>query len=210
MIPDYSNLALFMIATVTLNLTPGPDLLYVIAQSIGQGRWAGIVSSLGIASGCLVHTFAVTFGITGLFLVIPSAYDVVRYAGAAYLVYLGIRVLTSPSGLPTSPEIKRRSLRSIFWQGVITNILNPKVALFFLAFLPQFIDANSPQKALAFVLLGLIFNVGGTAWLLMVAWAASRTTSAIRDSARIKLWLERAIGTMFVALGVKLALSERP
>lgn len=209
MIPDYSNLAIFMIATLTLNLTPGPDLLYVIAQSIGQGRWAGIVSSLGIASGCLVHTFAVTFGITGLFLIIPSAYDVVRYAGAAYLVYLGIRVLTSQSKLPSSPEIKRRSLRSIFWQGVIINILNPKVALFFLAFLPQFVDRDASSVPLQMLFLGLMFITSGTVVCISVALLASGAGDWVRTRAGADGILKWVSGFLFIGLGLRLAFLDR-
>ena len=198
-----------MLATVTLNITPGPDLLYVIAQSIGQGRGAGIVSSLGIASGCLVHTTAVTFGITGLFLVVPAAYDIVRYVGAAYLVYLGYKVLTSPSGLPTSPEIKRRSLRGIFWQGVVTNVLNPKVALFFMAFLPQFVDRNAESVPLQMLFLGLMFIASGTIVCITVALVASGAGDWVRTRAGANGILKWVSGFLFVGLGLRLALLER-
>ncbi len=204
------DLYLFVAAALLLNVTPGPDTALVIGQSMRHGVKGGVLAALGVGAGCYVHIGAAAIGLSALLLTSAWAFTVIKWIGVCYLCYVGLRMLLArEAGFQAAGEQPTTS-NSIFWQGFLTNVLNPKVALFFLAFLPQFIDANAPQKALAFVFLGLIFNVGGTAWLLMVAWAASRTTSAIRDSARIKLWLERAIGTMFVALGVKLALSERP
>ncbi len=204
------DLYLFVAAALLLNVTPGPDTALVIGQSMRHGFKGGVLAILGVSVGCYVHIGAAAIGLSALLLTSALAFTVIKWIGVCYLCYVGLRMLlareTSFQAAGDQPEISN----SIFWQGFLTNVLNPKVAMFFLAFLPQFIDANAPQKALAFVVLGLIINVGGIAWLLMVAWAASRTTSAIRGSARIKLWLERAIGTMFVALGVKLALSERP
>ncbi len=136
--PDANSLLLFMLATITLNITPGPDMLYVIARSVGQGRAAGIASALGIAAGCFVHILAVTFGLASLMMAIPTAYEIVKYAGAAYLIYLGVRILTVRQSKTAETPIKETTLQKIFLQGVITNVLNPKVALFFLAFLPQF------------------------------------------------------------------------
>ena len=204
------DLYLFIAAALLLNVTPGPDTALVIGQSMRHGIRGGVLAALGVSAGCYVHIAAAAIGLSALLLTSALAFTVIKWIGVCYLCYVGLRMLlareTSFQGAGDQPKISN----SIFWQGFLTNVLNPKVALFFLAFLPQFIDANAPQKALAFVFLGLIINVGGTVWLLMVAWAASRTTSAIRGSARIKLWLERAIGAMFVALSVKLALSERP
>ncbi len=204
------DLYLFIAAALLLNVTPGPDTALVIGQSMRHGVKGGVLAALGVSAGCYVHIGAAAIGLSALLLTSALAFTVIKWIGVCYLCYVGLRMLLAREASFQAAGEQPTTSNSIFWQGFLTNVLNPKVALFFLAFLPQFIDANAPQKALAFVFLGLIINVGGTAWLLMVAWAASRTTSAIRDSTRIKLWLERAIGTMFVALGVKLALSERP
>jgi threonine/homoserine/homoserine lactone efflux protein len=204
------DLYLFVAAALLLNVTPGPDTALVVGQSMRHGIRGGVLAALGVSAGCYVHIAAAAIGLSALLLTSALAFTVIKWIGVCYLCYVGLRMLLARETSFQAAGDQPRVSNSIFWQGFLTNVLNPKVALFFLAFLPQFIDANAPQKALAFVVLGLIINVGGTAWLLMMAWAASRTTSAIRDSTRIKLWLERAIGTMFVALGVKLALSERP
>ena len=204
------DLYLFIAAALLLNVTPGPDTALVIGQSMRHGLRGGVLASLGVSAGCYVHIAAAAIGLSALLLTSALAFTVIKWIGVCYLCYVGLRMLLARETAFQATDDQPKASNSIFWQGFLTNVLNPKVALFFLAFLPQFIDANAPQKALAFVFLGLIINVGGTVWLLMVAWAASRTTSAIRGSARIKPWLERAIGAMFVALGVKLALSERP
>src|SRR5262245_35646575 len=138
MMNDPANLIVFMTATLALNLTPGPDMLYVIARSVGQGQKAGVVSALGIGAGCLAHTFAAALGLSALLMSSAVAYDVVKYAGAVYLIYLGVRALMSKSRFERQSELKPARLSDIFYQGVVTNVLNPKVALFFLAFLPQF------------------------------------------------------------------------
>jgi threonine/homoserine/homoserine lactone efflux protein len=211
-----NDLPLFMAATLALNLTPGPDMLYVIARSAGEGRAAGVVSALGIAAGCLVHTFAVALGLSSVLLAVPVAYDAVRYAGAAYLVYLGVRALVRPSaggGAPPAPA----PLGAVFRQGVVTNVLNPKVALFFLAFLPQFVDPARGNVALYLVALGVLFNVSGTLVNLVVAVAASSAARAagrweqghgVRVGARPARW-QRLTGVVFIGLGVRLALMQR-
>jgi threonine/homoserine/homoserine lactone efflux protein len=140
--PEKAAFLTFLIAAFALNIAPGPDMLYVIGRSVGQGRKAGIVSSLGVFVGCWIHILAAAFGIAALLRSSPVAFNVVRYAGAAYLIYLGIRTLAQKTNL-VSQQLKAESLTSIFRQGAITNVLNPKVAMFFLAFLPQFID---PQR----------------------------------------------------------------
>src|SRR5215813_7360059 len=145
--PDMTSLIVFMTATLALNLSPGPDMLYVIARSVGQGQRAGIVSALGIGGGCLAHTFAAAFGLSTLLMSSAVAYDLVKYAGAVYLVYLGARALLDKSRLQAQSRLKSDNLSSIFYQGVVTNMLNPKVALFFLAFLPQFAKGGAGSIA---------------------------------------------------------------
>ena len=159
--PQKPTFFTFLFAAFMLNIAPGPDMLYVIGRSVGQGRRAGIVSSLGVFVGCWVHILAAAFGIAALLRSSPVAFNVVRYAGAAYLIYLGIRMVAKRTDL-SSQQLKPENLGSIFRQGAITNVLNPKVAIFFLAFLPQFIDASRGSVVLQILLLGLIFNVGGT------------------------------------------------
>jgi threonine/homoserine/homoserine lactone efflux protein len=192
----------FVTAMLLLNITPGQDMLYVIARSVAQGRAAGIASALGVGAGCFFHIFAVAFGVAELLRTVPVAYQAIRYAGAAYLIYLGVRMLLSKGVHEDAPVVQRARLDRIFLQGAVTNILNPKVALFFLAFLPQFID---PQGS-AFrqtVTLGLLFDASGTLVNIAVALAASKAGAFL--PARMKY----VTGGVFVALGLRLAIPER-
>jgi threonine/homoserine/homoserine lactone efflux protein len=206
--PEKAAFLTFLIAALALNIAPGPDMLYVIGRSVGQGRRAGIVSSLGVFVGCWVHILAAAFGIAALLRSSPMAFNVVRYAGAAYLIYLGIRLLAQKTNLVSQP-LKAESLTSIFRQGAITNILNPKVAIFFLAFLPQFIDAHRGSVALQIVLLGLIFNVGGTLVNLAVAYAGGTLGESLRRNQSIARLQRRFTGLIFVGLGLRLAWQKR-
>ncbi len=205
---DVNNLPLFMIATITLNVTPGPDMLYVITRSVGQGRAAGIASALGIAAGCLVHILAVTFGLASLMMAVPTAYEIVKFAGAAYLIYLGVKILIASQSKNAETPLKEAGLRTIFLQGMVTNVLNPKVALFFLAFLPQFVN-HKANVATQIIFLGILFNTLGTIVNVIVALAASYTgvqfKTRVGDSAAFR-WLT---GGVFIGLGVRLALLER-
>jgi threonine/homoserine/homoserine lactone efflux protein len=198
----------FLVAAFALNLVPGPDMLYVIGRSVGQGRKAGIVSSLGVFVGCWVHILAAAFGIAALLRSSPMAFSVVRYAGAAYLIYLGIRMLWQKTDL-ASQQLKAESLISTFRQGAITNVLNPKVAIFFLAFLPQFIDAHRGSVAIQIVVLGLIFNVGGTLVNLAVAYAGGILGELLRRNQAIARLQRRFTGLIFVGLGLRLAWQRR-
>ncbi|MGZ4890362.1 MAG: LysE family translocator, partial [Candidatus Angelobacter sp.] len=202
--PEQTAFPTFLVAALALNLAPGPDMLYVIGRSVGQGRKAGIVSSLGVFVGCWAHILAAAFGIAALLRSSPVAFNVVRYAGAAYLIYLGFRMLMQKTDL-ASQQLKAESLTSVFRQGVITNMLNPKVAIFFLAFLPQFIDARHGSVALQIVLLGLIFNVGGTLVNLAVAYAGGTLGELLRRNQRIARLQRRFTGLIFVGLGLRLA-----
>jgi threonine/homoserine/homoserine lactone efflux protein len=202
--PEKTALLTFLIAALALNLAPGPDMLYVIGRSVGQGRKAGIVSSLGVFVGCWIHILAAAFGIAALLRSSPMAFNAVRYAGAAYLIYLGIRMLAQKTDL-SSQSLKAESLTSIFRQGAITNVLNPKVAIFFLAFLPQFIDARRGSVAWQIVLLGLIFNVGGTLVNLAVAYAGGTLGELLRRNQSIARLQRRFTGLIFIGLGLRLA-----
>ena len=208
--PDGHSLLLFILAGLALNITPGPDMLYVAARSSAEGRRAGIVSALGIGAGTLVHIAALALGLSALMQAVPAAYDIVRWAGAAYLIYLGVRALINPPTIDADVAIKRATLWAVFRQGVITNVLNPKVALFFLAFLPQFVDASRGSPVLQIVLLGLIFDINGTLVNIAVALGASSLRSRFlgKQSSGTSI-LGRAVGVLFIGLGARLALSSK-
>ncbi|MCI0350481.1 MAG: LysE family translocator [Acidobacteriales bacterium] len=209
--PDQTAFLTFLAAALALNLAPGPDMLYVLGRSLGQGHRAGIVSSLGIFVGCLVHVFAAALGLAAILRSSAIAYDVIRYAGAAYLIYLGIRVLTSKAEAASlDPTLDRdHNLWAIFRQGVITNVLNPKVAMFFLAFLPQFADPARGNVALTIIVLGLIFDLGGTLVNIAVAVLAGRLGDSLRYSPRVARAQRWFTGTVFVGLGLRLGLAGK-
>ncbi|TMH14040.1 MAG: LysE family translocator [Betaproteobacteria bacterium] len=200
------DLPLFMAAGLLLNLTPGPDMLFVIGSSAAHGKRAGVMASLGIGAGCLLHMTLATIGLSALLAASATAFEVVKWLGAAYLVWVGIGMLRQRRAAVASVVVR------VFWQGAFTNALNPKVALFFLAFLPQFITPDASGQAAAFLVLGALFNVGGAAVNIAVALLAStlreRLTGSMSGSG-LGLWLKRAAGALFVGLGVKLALSSR-
>jgi threonine/homoserine/homoserine lactone efflux protein len=205
------DLALFVLSGLLLNVTPGQDTLYIVGRSAAQGRRAGVLAALGVGAGCCVHALAAALGLSAILAASATAFAAIKLVGAAYLVYLGItmlRVKAAPDSkralpLPAAPP------RVVFLQGMLTNVLNPKVALFFLAFLPQFVAQDAEHKVLAFVFLGAVFNVNATLWNLFVAWSASGLARRVRAAPRAVVWLHRAVGGLFIGLGVKLALSER-
>lgn len=214
MLPDLNALYIFLLATLALNFTPGPDMLYVIVRSIGQGsrrrRWgAGVASSLGIGLGCIVHTVAVALGLSALLRSVPIAFDVVKYLGAAYLCYLGVKTLASRSRIAVEAGARRDTLLQVFTQGVVTNVLNPKVALFFLAFLPQFVSEARGPIPLQVITLGFIFATSGTIVNVAVALLASRVGDTMTRRPRflqVQRWLT---GSVFILLAARIALSER-
>ena len=205
------DLALFVGAALLLNLTPGPDMLYVAGTAAARGRLAGVLAALGVGAGCALHTLLAALGVSALIAASELAFGVLKWAGAAYLVGSGLAMLRSPPAA-VAPEHAPAPSAHPFWQGALINALNPKVALFFLAFLPQFIEAGAPGQVVALLALGTLFNLGGTAVNLVVALAASGVASALAGGAqggRLGPWLRRAAGAVFVGLGIKLALSSR-
>jgi threonine/homoserine/homoserine lactone efflux protein len=206
---DPASLALFLTATLALNLAPGPDMLYVSTRSLTQGRRAGVISALGIAAGTCVHMVAIASGLAVLLRALPLAYEIVRFAGAAYLIWLGVQALRGKAGPISGKPLDRESEWAVFRQGAITNILNPKVALFFLAFLPQFVDPARGSVALQIVVLGCLFNTSGTIVNIAVAYlaaSAGRWLGARGHVERIFRWLTASV---FIGLGLKLALGDR-
>lgn len=224
MISAIHHLPLFVMTVFLLNITPGPDTAYIVGRSVAQGRAAGVVSALGISAGCCVHTLASAFGLTAILAASATAFTVIKLVGAAYLVYLGVRLLwgtrrgaastmdaaeapahgSAPAGMRSvSP------LRVLFWQGFWTNVLNPKVVLFFLSFLPQFVRADSGPQMPAFLVLGLIMIAMSTVWNSFVAWIAGSVTRGMGRRPAVRRWLNRLVGSAFIGLGVKLVMTRR-
>jgi threonine/homoserine/homoserine lactone efflux protein len=206
------DLPLFIGAGLLLNITPGADVALIAARSSAQGFRAGAAAALGIGAGCMLHALAAALGVSALLASSATAFTLVRWIGAAYLVWLGIAMLRSRAApaVATAAPVPTRWGR-VFAQGFLTNALNPKVALFFLAFVPQFIDALAPNKALAFVVLGVIFNINGTLVNLGFAWGIAALRQRFqRGSGRVGLWLTRGAGALFVAMGLRLALADAP
>jgi len=204
------NPLVFVGAGILVNLYPGPDTLYIIGRSLAQGRGAGVCAALGISTGAMVHTLLGAFGLSAVLAASSAAFSMVKYLGAAYLIYQGIRLILerAESGEPAIEGQPRSGLWRIYRQGVLTNVLNPKVAIFFLAFLPQFISAASPNKVVSFIVLGMIFITTGTIWCVLVALFASGIGRRLR-SGRARAGLLRKInGALFVLLGLKLAVSR--
>jgi RhtB (resistance to homoserine/threonine) family protein len=200
---------LFLAAGILLNLTPGPDTAYILGRSIAQGREAGIASALGISIGSIFHTCAAALGLSAILATSAFAFSAIKLLGGAYLVFLGIKMLLDRRKQLSLPaNFRRRTTIAAFRQGVLTNILNPKVALFFLAFLPQFIDPASNAKIMAFVTLGLTFVTTGTIWCLILAWFASAFSERLRSNETISQWLNRTAGALFVFLGIRLAMTR--
>ena len=197
----------FLLATLALNLAPGPDMTYVIARSLGQGRRAGIVSSRGIACAILFHIAAAAAGIAVLFRTWPQAYALVRLIGAGYLMFLGVGLWRRARRAGALATVACDTDAAIFRQGVVTNVLNPKVGLFFLAFLPQFVDPARGSVAAQIVALGLLFITSGTIVNVAVAWLAGSLRSRIESGAG-RAWFQRASGAILVALGVRLAFAR--
>jgi threonine/homoserine/homoserine lactone efflux protein len=195
----------FLVATLALNLAPGPDMTYVAARSLGQGRRAGLISALGISAGCLVHLIAATAGVAVLLRAWPAAFLFIRITGAAYLIYLGAGLLWHAGRGAALRAVADATDGEIFRQGAITNLLNPKVAMFFLAFLPQFVDPAGPSAALQILGLGVLFNVSGTLVNVAVAWMAG-SARALLASPGGGAWVQRVSGAVLTALGLRLAL----
>jgi RhtB (resistance to homoserine/threonine) family protein len=204
------DFALFLTTGILLNLAPGPDTVYILGRSIAQGRRAGVASAFGICVGSIFHTCAAALGLSAFLATSAWAFTAVKLAGAAYLVFLGVRALLQRDhDMAVPAHFKRNNPAAAFRQGVLTNILNPKVALFFLAFLPQFIDPETPSKTTAFLILGFTFVTTGTIWCLLLAWFAATFSARLRGNVTIAALLNRAVGSLFIFLGLRLAVAAR-
>lgn len=204
------NFFVFLGAGVMLNLYPGPDTLYIIGRSVSQGRAAGVAAVLGITTGGMVHALLGAFGFSAILATSALAFQAIKYAGCLYLLYQALQMFRESTRTEAVVVEKRAKsgILSIYRQGAVTNILNPKVALFFLAFLPQFIDPAAVNKPFSFLLLGAVFMTTGTIWCLVVAFCAASFSSRLRGSGRVSRWLLRANGSLFAVLGLKLAITD--
>ncbi|MCF8113921.1 MAG: LysE family translocator [Desulfotignum sp.] len=205
------NYAGFLAAAVILNLTPGADTMYILTRSIAQGPRAGLVSVAGIMSGCVVHVLAAAFGLSLILSTSAVAFFLVKWAGALYLIFLGIKSLTTrtPAFETRNRQFTDKDLVTIYKQGVITNVLNPKVALFFLSFLPQFINPANARGSLPFLILGGTFLFTGTIWCLILTRSAARMTRTFRENPKTGILMQKLSGIIFIAFGLKLALDTR-
>lgn len=204
---DITNLVLFLVAALALNLTPGPDMLYVLANGLARGARGGALAALGISAGCVVHAVAAVAGLTALAATVPAALTAIKLVGAAYLIWLGIDAWRHPPALDPGKAPAGDTLR-IFRQGFVTNALNPKVALFFLAFLPQFVSATGWPAPVQILTLGALFIVQGTIVLLGVALAAGALRRQLVRRPRLAGWIGRVAGSLMVGLGLRLAIGE--
>lgn len=196
----------FIGASILLCIAPGPDMLFLLGRTLAQGRKAGVLAAIGINLGAYVHMLAAVFGISAILATSSFAFAVLKWIGAAYLVYLGIRVLMSrQSVLHVAPQEGGKSKWSILWQGFLSDVLNPKVAIFFLAFLPQFVDADSPDRTWQVMFLGCTVNVIAICINLLIVYGASFLTAGLRRNQRISAWLNKIMGGVFIGLGLRLA-----
>jgi threonine/homoserine/homoserine lactone efflux protein len=202
---------LFVAAAILLNLTPGQDTMFIIGRSLTGGLRAGLAAAVGISVGSIGHTLAAALGLSVILATSALAFTIVKLAGAAYLIYLGIRLLLAkPPATDAGTRLPSSSAaaRSAFLQGILTNLLNPKVALFFLAFLPQFIDPHAGARSLAFLALGATFITTGLCWCLVLAFAAARLQAFFVRNPNARTLIDRAVGALFLALGARLAWSR--
>jgi RhtB (resistance to homoserine/threonine) family protein len=205
------HLLLFVTSGLVLNITPGQDTFYIVGRTVAHGRRAGVFAVMGVSAGCMVHTMAAAFGLSALLATSATAYQAFKLAGAAYLIYLGVRMVlerTITAEVPANIDTAKASTWSIFRGGLLSNVLNPKTALFFLSFLPQFVSPTTESRILTFLFLGTVFIFNGTLWCLFLVWTASTMRNRINFGRGAQLLVRRVAGALFVGLGIKLGLSR--
>jgi RhtB (resistance to homoserine/threonine) family protein len=207
---EIENYLGFIIAGIIMNLTPGADTIYIITRSIAQGKKAGIYSVLGIGSGAIIHIILAGFGLSVILAKSILLFNVIKWIGASYLIYLGVRMLLDKSKLfaDKKTEFEKTNLWKIYRQGFITNLLNPKVAIFFLSLLPQFIKPEYVDSSIPFLILGLTFLTTGTIWCLFLAYSASFMTDTLRENGRIGKIMKKVSGFVFIGLGLQLLIKR--
>lgn len=200
----------FLLAGILLNLTPGNDTLFILTKSIAQGRKAGMLSVMGIATGSIIHTLLAACGLSLIITTSILLFNIIKYTGAIYLIYLGYKMLVEKSKFNMTikdSNTKINTLR-IYRDGLLTNLLNPKVALFFIAFLPQFIAPEYPDKLISFLLLGICFTFTGTIWCLVLAYCSSSLFNILKTNMRIGVFIHNCCGIVLILLGLKVAFSD--
>lgn len=205
------NYEAFLLAGILLNLTPGNDTIFILTRSIGQGKKAGIVSALGIGTGNIVHTLLAAFGLSLIISESILVFNMIKWAGAAYLVYIGYKMITDRKQIGTGETqlTEHANFKKIYRDGLITNVFNPKVALFFIAFLPQFINPKVQNTVLPFLLLGATFVTTGTLWCLVLATFSAAIFSKLKANETLSGYINKFCGLTMVALGIKVALTDR-
>ena len=196
----------FVIVGIVLNLTPGADTMYILTRSIAQGRRAGVYSVLGISTGCLFHTTFATLGLSIILMKSALVFNIVKYIGIIYLTYLGIKMIAEKNNLfdQKDQRMGKTDLYKIYRQGLLTNLLNPKVALFFLSLLPQFINTDNANGPVPFLILGMTFMTTGTVWCLFLAYSSSFITKTLRDNEKIGKIMQKISGLIYIGLGIKI------
>lgn len=204
------NYEMFVLASIALNITPGPDTIYILSRSIAQGRRAGIYSVVGIISGIAIHTTLVALGLSAILATSASAFLAIKMIGAIYLGYLGVTTLLAKENKVIAvTDNNAMKPRNIYFQGLLTNVLNPKVALFFLSFLPQFVAPTNTHGLLPFICLGVTFIITGTIWCLLLVLFSSHMTTYFRENKLASFITNKVCGAIYLALGVKLLTTER-
>jgi threonine/homoserine/homoserine lactone efflux protein len=204
------SLALYVVASLALILTPGQDMLYVMSRALAQGRLAGLYSAVGVIIGILVHTCLAALGVGAILAASEGLFLALKLLGAAYLVYLGVKLLlTREAALATQGGGQRFSPASLVWQGILSNVSNPKIVVFFFAFLPQFVDPKSAHPTLDLVLLGVLYAAMGLVVKVGVGLAAGSLSERILRKPRMMVWINRVSGTILVGLGLRLAASPQ-
>ncbi|QSX32235.1 LysE family translocator [Shewanella avicenniae] len=208
------DLALFILSGFLLNLTPGPDSLLIMGKTGAQGWRAGSMATLGVCNGMLVHIVAAALGLSAILASSAVAFTIIKVLGGAYLIYLGVRALLTKASTVSNAEEnaltpRHESYRQLFAQGFLSNALNPKVALFFLAFVPQFIDHDAPNKAVAFLILGAVFYINSMIYCHILIALTAVARHKLKGNAKISAVLNKVLGTLFISLGIKLALASR-
>ncbi|MDA3920496.1 MAG: LysE family translocator [Salinisphaera sp.] len=202
LLPGIHDFGWFLAACILMNITPGPDMLYVAARSMEQGTRAGIASSLGITTGSLIYVVASAFGLASLFIYYDSLFTIIKWLGIAYLAYLGLKNVLVAKSLEFNPNLQRVPISKIYKQGVIVNLLNPKIALFLLSFLPQFVDKSASSIAISVVILGIVFNITGTSVNSLVAASVGKLTNRSTSAQSLGKWPSIFSGVILLLLAV--------
>ena len=199
----------FILAGLLLILTPGADTMFILGRSMAQGKKAGIYSVLGIVRGTLIHLTFVAFGLSLIVAKSEMIFNLIKYLGAIYLAWLGVKMIIAKTDAAPDNELAPINSHKLYLSGILTNLLNPKVILFFLVFLPQFVKTSEAHNPTPFLILGVIFIIPGTIWCIMLVIFAAKLSDKIKGNDKIALWLNRVTGGVFIALGLKLALLSK-